>query len=58
MTDKRFDVCSFPSLYGTPWSTPWRGLAMLFALLRALASGGRREIRIIDHRTDEHTVWL
>ena len=54
----RYAVCSFPSLYGTPWRTRRWFMACLFAAVRSFASGGRREIRIIDYQTGQHTVWL
>lgn len=52
---KRYSVLWFPALYGEPYETDWWVLSRLVAWWRLLA--GRREVRIIDARTGEHTVF-
>lgn len=54
----RFEVCKFPSLYGTPWKTNFYLLALIFSVIRLMAVWNPGEIRVIDNKTKEHPiVW-
>lgn len=56
---KRFSVCRFPSLFGTPWGTNIYPVAVLFAVLRLVGSviiWAPCEIRVIDGLTGEHRI--
>lgn len=51
---KKYSVCRFPSLYGSPWNTNWWILAYLYAYHLYLEC--QWEVRIINNQTGEHTV--
>lgn len=55
---KRYQVCLFPSLLGTPWQTDTKAMAYVLAALRFIIGLGVEEIRVIDVQTAKHIiVW-
>lgn len=53
---KRYSVCFFPSLHGTPWDTDSWLVARWYAFVRNLGARGIGEVRIIDNETNKHYV--
>ena len=54
-TEKKFDICVFPSRLGTPWRTNSIFMVFLFVCCRRFLNP-TKEIRIINNETGEHTV--
>lgn len=52
----RYEILSFPSLYGTPWHARTFAVAYLFAVVRNIAACGAREIRVIDRNGGRHII--
>jgi hypothetical protein len=58
---KRYDICLFPSLFGTPWTTNLYGMAVIYAIIRKtydVLTLGFREVRVDDNANDNSIiVW-
>jgi hypothetical protein len=52
---KRYKVCAFPSLYGTPVRTNFKFIACIIAVIRKITS---MESRVIDTKTGEHILII
>ena len=53
---KRYSICVFPSLDGTPWETNSFILCVIYAMIRMVYKSGF-ELRIINNVTGEHYVY-
>lgn len=57
MKTKRYSVCMFPSMYGTPFFINSLTVAYIIGLWRVIVTGAI-EVRIIDNKTKLHRVLL
>jgi hypothetical protein len=56
MRAKRYNVCVFSSLFGTPWNTNSRLVAAIYVVARRIANP-LKEVRVIDNVTGLHKVF-